>query len=174
VESVDHTSTRSPMTWNARDTHRQAPFDTSEPRLISVASFSARGSVLKGTSIVTTLESFCSHLRRCRCPHFKRGKISYHAQFGVKLFHHHLVGRGVCPSESVPNPEPHPPLVIALLRLVPNPSRREGTDSPALRPRCYAIYSGRSARMSVNGMHRLFEIFFWNGPASVEHRQHRR
>jgi hypothetical protein len=31
----------------------------------------------------------------------------------VKLFHHHLVGRGVCPSESVPNLAPHPPLVIA-------------------------------------------------------------
>jgi hypothetical protein len=25
----------------------------------------------------------------------------------VKLFHHHLVGRGICPSESVPNLAPH-------------------------------------------------------------------
>jgi site-specific recombinase XerD len=71
-----------------------------------------RGSVL-GDIDLTMLESFGSHLRRCRCPHFKRGKISYHAQFGVKLFHRHLVGRGVCPSASVPNPTPDPPLVIA-------------------------------------------------------------
>ena len=29
---------------------------------------------------LTLLDSFRRHLRRCRCPHFKRGKISYHAQ----------------------------------------------------------------------------------------------
>src|SRR5712691_5038886 len=40
------------------------------------------------------LDSFGRHLRRCRCPHFKRGEISYHAPFGVKLFHHHLVAFG--------------------------------------------------------------------------------
>src|SRR5712691_11092999 len=40
------------------------------------------------------LDSFRRHLRRCRCPHFKRGEISYHAPFGVKLFHHHLVAFG--------------------------------------------------------------------------------
>ena len=32
-----------------------------------------------------TLDSFGRHLRRCRCPHFKRGKIGYHSPFGVKL-----------------------------------------------------------------------------------------
>ena len=37
------TSTRSPLTSNTRDTHRQAPFHTSEPRLISAASFSGEG-----------------------------------------------------------------------------------------------------------------------------------
>ena len=46
-------------------------------------------------------------------PIFKRGKISYHAQFGVKLFHHHLVVCGVCSSESMPHVPPTPPLVIA-------------------------------------------------------------
>src|SRR5271165_2522145 len=51
------------------------------------------------------------HLRRCRCPHFKRGKISYHAQFGVKIFHRHLVGCGICPSESVQNLPANPALV---------------------------------------------------------------
>jgi len=57
------------------------------------------------------LDCFCHHLRRCRCPHFKRGKISYHAQFGVKLFHHQLVGCGVCRSEPVQNRTPNPALV---------------------------------------------------------------
>jgi len=59
-------------------------------------------------------------------PHFNRGKISYHTQFGVKLFHHHLVGYRVCPCELVPNLS----LVIAFCELVWNPSRREG---PTLR-----------------------------------------
>src|SRR5712691_3039795 len=59
------------------------------------------------------LDSFGRHLRRCRCPHFKRGEISYHAPFGVKLCHHHLVACGVCQSESVQNLIPHPPLVTA-------------------------------------------------------------
>ena len=59
------------------------------------------------------LDSFGRHLRRCRCPHFKRGKISYHAQFGVKLFHHHLVGCGICSTEPVPDVHPDPALVTA-------------------------------------------------------------
>jgi len=59
------------------------------------------------------LDSFGRHLRCCRCPHFKRGKISYHAQFGVKLFHHHLVGCGICPDESVQNLTPNPALLTA-------------------------------------------------------------
>src|SRR5499425_211576 len=50
-----------------------------------------KGGVLSDIDL-NILDSFCRHLRRCRCPHFKRGKISYHAQFGVKLFHRHLVG----------------------------------------------------------------------------------
>jgi len=50
---------------------------------------------------LNTLASFSQHLRRCRCPHFKRGKISYHVHSGVKLFHQHLVGCGICASEPV-------------------------------------------------------------------------
>src|SRR3954451_12615785 len=41
-------------------------------------------------------------------------------QFGVKLFHHHLVGYRACPCELVRNLS----LVIAFCELVPNPSRR--------------------------------------------------
>lgn len=50
-----------------------------------------------------TLDCFNHHLRQCRCPHFERGKISYHAQFGAKLFHRHLIGCGICPSEATQN-----------------------------------------------------------------------
>ena len=101
----------------ADDLERQGYAPSSSVRYIRAASHlgcfvQRKGGVLKDIDL-TMLDSFRSHLRRCRCPHFKRGKISYHAQFGVKLFHHHLVGRGICPSESVPNLAPHPPLVVA-------------------------------------------------------------
>jgi site-specific recombinase XerD len=59
------------------------------------------------------LDAFCRHLRRCRCPHFKRVKISYHAQFGVKLFYRHLVRHGVCGDESEQSQNQTPPLVTA-------------------------------------------------------------
>jgi site-specific recombinase XerD len=59
------------------------------------------------------LDSFSQHLRRCRCPHFKRGKISYHAHFGVKLFHRHLLGCGICASEPVQDATATPVLVSA-------------------------------------------------------------
>jgi site-specific recombinase XerD len=60
-----------------------------------------------------TLHSFGRHLRRCRCPHFKRGKIGYHARFGVKLFHQHLVGGGICPTEPVRDVAVDPSIVTA-------------------------------------------------------------
>jgi site-specific recombinase XerD len=62
---------------------------------------------------LNVLDSFSQHLRRCRCPHFKRGKISYHAHFGVKLFHRHLVGCGICASEPVQDATATPVLVSA-------------------------------------------------------------
>jgi site-specific recombinase XerD len=71
-----------------------------------------RGGVLKEVDL-NMLDCFSSHLCRCRCPHFKRGKISYHAHFGVKLFHHHLVERGICKSQPVQKAPIAPPLVTA-------------------------------------------------------------
>ena len=71
-----------------------------------------RGGVLKDID-VNMLDSFSHHLGRCRCPHFKRGKISYHAHFGVKLFHHHLVKRGICKSQPVQEATSVPALVTA-------------------------------------------------------------
>jgi site-specific recombinase XerD len=101
----------------AGDLEREGYAPSSAVRYIRAASHlgcfvQRRGSVLKGIDL-TMLESFRCHLRRCRCPHFKRGRISYHAQFGVKLFHGHLVACGVCVSESVQKLMPNPPLVTA-------------------------------------------------------------
>jgi site-specific recombinase XerD len=59
-----------------------------------------RGGLLRDVDL-NILDSFSNHLRRCRCPHFGRGKINYHAHFGVKLFHHHLVKHGICKSQPV-------------------------------------------------------------------------
>jgi site-specific recombinase XerD len=60
-----------------------------------------------------TLASFGRHLRRCRCPHFKRGKIGYHSPFGVKLFHRQLGGCGICSPEPVQDVTADPTLVTA-------------------------------------------------------------
>jgi len=62
---------------------------------------------------IEMLDCFGRHLNRCRCPHFKRGKISYHSPFGVKLFHEHLVGRGICQLEPVQGETADPVLVTA-------------------------------------------------------------
>ena len=60
-----------------------------------------------------TLDCFNNHLRRCQCPHFKRGKISYHAPFGAKLFYRHLIACGICSRELTQNLIPAPSLVTA-------------------------------------------------------------
>ncbi len=62
-----------------------------------------------------TLHAFVGHLRRCRCPHFRRAKIAFHARFGVKLFHQRLVDCGICSSESVRDENADPTLVTAFL-----------------------------------------------------------
>ena len=61
------------------------------------------------------LEDFRHHLSRCRCPQSNGGRTGYHAQFGVKLFHRHLIQCGVCPGLSVSTEKrnPVPPLVAA-------------------------------------------------------------
>jgi hypothetical protein len=89
----------------AEDLEREGYAPASAGRYIRAAAHlgcfvQRKGSALKDINL-NMRDSFNRHLRRCRCPIFSRGKISYHAQFGVKLFHHHLVGCGICPSESV-------------------------------------------------------------------------
>ncbi len=101
----------------ADDLERQGYAPSSAVRYIRAAAHlgcfvQRRGGVLKEIDL-TMLESFSCHLRRCRCPHFKRGKISYHAHFGVKLFHHHLVAHGICKSQPVQEATAAPALVTA-------------------------------------------------------------
>lgn len=69
-----------------------------------------RGGVLTDVDL-NILDCFDSHLRRCRCPHFRRGKINYHAHFGVKLFYQHLAERGICKSQPVQE-EPFAPALV--------------------------------------------------------------
>src|SRR6516165_8411839 len=77
-----------------------------------------------------TLDSFGRHLRRCRCPHFQRGKISYHAPFGVKLFHRHLVGCGICLIEPGKDAVADPALAAAFRDWF---QRHRGVKEPTLR-----------------------------------------
>jgi site-specific recombinase XerD len=78
----------------------------------------------------STLHAFVGHLLRCRCPHFKRAKIAFHARFGVKLFHQHLVGCGISPSESVRDENTDPALVTAFLDWF---QTHRGAKQPTLR-----------------------------------------
>jgi site-specific recombinase XerD len=54
-----------------------------------------KGGVLADVN-ASTLEAFGRHFRCCRCPDSNGGTTGYHARFGVKLFHQHLVQLGVC------------------------------------------------------------------------------
>ena len=102
------------MTSNATDTPGPAQFDTFEPLPTSAASFSGAAGFWQ-TSDGSMLHAFVGHLRRCRCPHFKRAKIAFHARFGVRLFHQRLVGCGICAIESVRDENADPALVTAFL-----------------------------------------------------------
>ena len=118
----------------ADDLERDGYAPTSAVRYIRAAAHlgcfvQRKGGVLKDINL-NMLDSFSRHLRRCRCPHFKRGKISYHQHFGAKLFHHHLVGRRICPNEPVQNPTPSPALVTAFCNWF---RTHRGVKEPTLR-----------------------------------------
>jgi integrase len=60
------------------------------------------------------LAAFGRHFPRCRCPRSNGGATGYHARFGTKLFHRHLVGLRVCECPGVAADEQaEPALVIA-------------------------------------------------------------
>ena len=61
-----------------------------------------------------TLNAFGRHFRRCRCPQSNGGTTGYHARFGVKLFHQHLIHLGICRDHAVADDsDTEPALVIA-------------------------------------------------------------
>jgi site-specific recombinase XerD len=60
------------------------------------------------------LEALGRHFSRCRCPQSNGGSTGYHARFGVKLFHQHLVQLGVCRNPATAHVRvTEPALVIA-------------------------------------------------------------
>lgn len=78
----------------------------------------------------STLDSFNRHLQRCRCAHFKRGKISYHARFGVKLFHRHLISCKICQPEAALTVKAEPEVVAAFRAWF---QTHRGVQEPTLR-----------------------------------------
>ncbi len=63
-----------------------------------------------------TLEAFGRHFRRCRCPESNGGRTGYHARFGVKLFHEHLVRIGVCRNHAVTDGRGAEPALVVAFR----------------------------------------------------------
>jgi len=59
-----------------------------------------------------TLEAFGRHFPRCRCPRSNGGATGYHASFGAKLFHRHLVRLGVCNGLAVADAERVQPALV--------------------------------------------------------------
>ena len=101
----------------ADDLERDGYAPASAVRYIRAAAhlgcFAQRKGVVLSDIDSNTIDSFDRHLSHCRCPHFKRAKIGYHSRFGVKLFHQHLIGCGICPTEPVPEVRAVPVLVTA-------------------------------------------------------------
>jgi site-specific recombinase XerD len=64
----------------------------------------------------TTLEVFGRHLSRCRCPQSNGGKSGHHARFGVRLFHRHLVQRGICPNRLATGSHTDEPALVTAFR----------------------------------------------------------
>lgn len=74
-----------------------------------------RGAVLADID-VSMMEAFGRHLSHCRCPRAYGGRTSFHLRSGVKLFHHYLMQRGVCASQSVADSLSYEPAVVAAFR----------------------------------------------------------
>ena len=78
-----------------------------------------------------SLEAFGDHFHHCRCPQSNGGTAGYHARFGVKLFHQHLVRLGICRNLEVANGrDTEPALVIAFRGWL---QLHRGTSEPTLR-----------------------------------------
>lgn len=78
-----------------------------------------------------TLEAFGHHFPRCRCPRSNGGATGYHACFGAKLFHRHLVRLGVCKDRVVSDTECAEPALVGAFRNWLRVHR--GASNPTLR-----------------------------------------
>jgi len=86
------------------------------------------------------LEAFGCHFTRCRCPQSNGGTTGYHARFGVKLFHQHLVRLGICRNlEVADGRDVEPAVVIAFRDWL---QRHRGASDPTLR-----LYSRDASEM---------------------------
>lgn len=74
-----------------------------------------KGSVLANAD-ACTLDAFGRHFPRCRCPLSNGGTTGYHARFGVKLFHQHLVRRGICQNHPVADDRCAEPALVTAFR----------------------------------------------------------
>lgn len=57
------------------------------------------------------LAAFAKHLQTCRCPRAKGGRRNHHTIYGARLFHRHLVERGVCRPAAMAGAPAEPMLV---------------------------------------------------------------
>jgi site-specific recombinase XerD len=78
-----------------------------------------------------TLEAFRRHVPRCRCPRSNGGATGYHARFGAKLFHRHLVRLGVCKGPVIADAECAEPALVSAFRAWLRVHR--GASDPTLR-----------------------------------------
>ncbi|NDZ13876.1 integrase [Variovorax sp. WS11] len=63
-----------------------------------------------------TLAAFGRHFARCRCPRSNGGATGYHASFGAKLFHRHLVRLGVCKGPVISDADHAEPAIVTAFR----------------------------------------------------------
>lgn len=63
-----------------------------------------------------SLDAFGRHFFRCRCPQSNGGSTGYHARFGVKLFHQHLVQLGICRNLEVADDRGNEPALVITFR----------------------------------------------------------
>ena len=74
-----------------------------------------KGSVLANAD-ACTLDAFGRHFPRCRCPLSNGGTTGYHARFGVKLFHQHLVRVGSARTIPLPMTDAAEPALVTAFR----------------------------------------------------------
>jgi site-specific recombinase XerD len=107
-----------------------------------------------------TLESYCRHLPRCRCPRPFSGKVNPHAFCGAKRFVEHLRRAGVVPNAVREGPtEVEPPLVGSFGDWL---EQHRGVSAPTRRQHCLRaaeiarVLGEDPSRYDVSGIREVF------------------